>query len=416
MSKKKKSGLNTHQIKVQQSKHRDMFMGRMEALCNAMVGTGYFKLIPEGMLQTLYWNRYPALKAKAAPEADISKVKVAQYNLLMNTFITECILDYETGESIPLRWYLSEGLALVNFIYKMPDELFPNALKLRTAFAEYFPGTEEHKYVLALFKVQLHDANIFLSALDIMIIRANIGSTACYDDQTQTNTVYIEVCKPEKITITIDNQKRSIIQLGWNFSNDKLQGIKIKPSTLGFTGLDSDKPIDVFVQHHALHRLRIRLDLTPGLMHFAIVAMMDQQTIDYVKNDNHSLVPYLLAKEKLGYLLVKWIGDLLVVITFLFLTNDETPEGKKLNKLLSINKLDKEYLGIDTLPEFNRYHFEKNKRLSALFTEAGCGSLLKLKNLKEFSMNYYFDKDPKAILKYLSDSEYFKSLDRLDDN
>lgn len=413
MSKKKKAGLNTHEIKVQQSKNRQMFMGRIEALCDAMVGTEYFKLIPEEMLQVLYWTKYPALKAKAAPDAKISKVKVSQYNLLMNSFITESKLNFETGKSIPLRWYLSEGLALVNYILKMVENHFPEALQLKSVFADYFPGTDSHKWILETFAVHLHDANILLSELNVMIIRANMGSTACYDDETETNTVYIEVCKPESTSITIDNHKRKIIQLGWNFENDKLQVISIKPSTLGFTGTGSDNPIDVYVQMHVLDRLQERLDLTPGLMHFAIVAMIDQQTIAYVKHDNHSLVPYLLSNEKVGYLLVKWIDQKLIVVTFLFLTNDDTPEGKKLSKLLTINRLDKQHLKIDTLPAFNAYHIEDNDLLSKIFIEAGCGSLLKLRNLEEFTVKSLNDKDPESILKYLSDSKYFKGLDQL---
>lgn len=410
MSKKKKAGLNNHEFKVQQIKHKEMFMDRIEALCNAMVGPEYFRLIPPFMLDGLYLFRYPALKAKATSENEISKAKVSQYNQLMNSFITDNTIDFETGLTIPLRWCLSEGIILSRFIAEMPEDYFPNAIRLKIAFAEYLPGTESHKWIQDSFAVILYDTNIFLSELDNVIYQANMGGTASCYEESENNTVYIEACKPESKTITIENSKRRIIELVWYFENNKFIGTLIKPSILGFTGTGSNHPTKVYIQKHALTRLQERLDLTPGIMHYAAFTTFNQEIIVHVKNDKHSLVAYMLSNQKVGYLLVKWIDQKLIIITFLFLTNDDTPEGKKLNNLLTINRLDKQHLMIDTLPAFNAYHIEDNDLLSTIFIEAGCGSLLKLRNLEQFTVKSLNDKDPESILKYLSDSKYFNGL------
>jgi hypothetical protein len=46
-----------------------------------------------------------------------------------------------------------------------------------------------------------------------------------------------------------------------------------------------------------------------------------------------------------------------------------------------------------------------------LFIKAGCGSLLELGHLQEFTVNEVKDKDPDSILKYLADSKYFRSAE-----
>jgi hypothetical protein len=63
---------------------------------------------------------------------------------------------------------------------------------------------------------------------------------------------------------------------------------------------------------------------------------------------------------------------------------------------------------IDKLSTFNAYHFERSEKMSRLFEEAGCGSLLKLGHLQEFSLNEVKDKDPESIEQYLIDANFFR--------
>ena len=68
-----------------------------------------------------------------------------------------------------------------------------------------------------------------------------------------------------------------------------------------------------------------------------------------------------------------------MIQTFLFITNNGTPEGDKLNELMGLNKADKIYWEIDKLSTFMETNFEKNDSLKQLFLQAGCKSLFDLK-------------------------------------
>ena len=131
--------------------------------------------------------------------------------------------------------------------------------------------------------------------------------------------------------------------------------------------------------------------------------------IKHHKDYDRSLVEFYLSDKKAGYLQVELHGDKLIIHTFLFLTNSGTPEGKKLEQLAGLQKADKIYLEIDKLSTFNSYHIDKNEQLKELFVQAGCGSLLELGHLQEYSVNEVKDKDPDSILKYLADSKFFRS-------
>ncbi|HEY0176241.1 MAG TPA: hypothetical protein VGC08_07680 [Pedobacter sp.] len=413
MSKKKKSGFSGHENKVQDKQRRNLFNQKIEQVCNAIAGPGYFKKLRPEALNSMYACRYPVLKAKAEPGTDIPKSKVIQYNKLMNKFIGDIPVDLENGNSIPLGLYLSEGLLLINCMAELAENHTGDMDHFIAPFRDYFQGTESDEVIIEMLNVLVSDTNIFLSDLNHSIIYADITRTACFDKETTFNDIFIREFRPERSSIIIDGEKRSLIRVGWiGWADEKMEWswAKVKPSAIGFKTGSLDIPLDVYIQQHALNSLQERIDITPGILHYLVFAIFMQEDIPHHKYNSHTLVECKLSDQKAGYFLVTLNDAKLIIRTFLFLTNDGTPEGEKLRKLLEINKEDKQYLMIDKLPTFNSYHIEKNERLSKLFTDAGCGSLLKLGHLKEYSQKDIRDKDPESILKYLSDAEYFKGL------
>ena len=404
MSKNKKSGITAQKAKAQEIESRKIFASRIKLFCEALAGPGYFEKISSSALAQMHRCRYPTLKAKADPEKNIPKSKVVQYNKLMNKFIEDMPVNLTNGNSVPMRLYLSEGLLLLNFIRKLPESDF------KKAFEPYFQEEDEDEdLIIEMLATLIHDTNIFLSDLNHSIFNANIGETSCFDEFALTNDVLIQEFKPEKSSVCIDGRNRSIIRVGWVEENMDWLWADVKPSQLGFNTGESDTPVKLYIQQHALLRMQERIDITPGIMHYMIFILFKYSEITYHKNEDHSLVAFKLSDEKVGYLLVTLNDHKLIIQTFLFLTNDGTPEGKKLKHLLEISRMDKEHLMIDRLPTFNSYHFDKDEKLSQMFKDADCGSLLNLGHLQKFSMNEVKDKDPESILKYLSDAAYFKN-------
>ncbi|NRF40713.1 hypothetical protein [Pedobacter foliorum] len=415
MSKQKKkrgsSTANPDAVK-QALMHQKRFVERIETLCNALVGQGYFEKIPERILAQMYTSRYPALKIKANPGSDISKSTVVKANKLLNAFLEDQYITITNGERILLSLLLSEGLVLINFLHVVPANYFPNAALLKEEFKDYLPDSEGYLSLQEMLGIMVQDVNVFLSDLNKSVLTADISETACFNISSKHNDIYLDEFKTDKTSIVINDNSRSMFRLGWLVPDWEYP--KVKPSALGFDVAGLDVPLDIYIQKHALDRMQERLDMVPGLMHYKTFLIFTEPEIKHYKDKNRSLVEFCLPDKKLGYLQVELHGNRLIIHTFLFLTNNGTPEGMKLEKLAGLQKADKMYLEIDKLSTFNSYHVDKNEQLKDLFIKAGCGSLLDLAHLQEFSVNEVKDKDPESILKYLADSKYFRSKETLE--
>ena len=224
----------------------------------------------------------------------------------------------------------------------------------------------------------------------------------------QTNTILVQQFKPLKSLIFIDEQKREIINVSRPTPFGRILQVAIKPSDIGFTAAN-DEPLDLYIQQHALKRLDERLGLLPDVVHGHMFFTLFNQQLTYVKERDHSLITFYMHGIKVGYFLTTLNEDKLIIRSFLFLTNDGTPEGNKLRKLTKLEKFDKKYLGIDKLSTFNAYHINQDEELSELFNEAGCGSLLQADSLEIISTAYIPNKDTTTLHKYLKGNSYFRN-------
>lgn len=193
-----------------------------------------------------------------------------------------------------------------------------------------------------------------------------------------------------------------MLRIGWPDGFGNIDWISIEPSKIGFlNGKQDARP--VYIQRHALNRLNERLDLYSGLVHEAIASGFDAETYEWHHRNGKALVAFRILKKKVGYLVVSYEQDILIIRSFLFLTNNGTPEGNKLIGLTKLAPLDKSYLGVDTLPGFAGFDFPSNAELSELFRQAGCEDLLKMDPIINFSEALVRRKDSEELMKYLAD-------------
>ena len=212
--------------------------------------------------------------------------------------------------------------------------------------------------------------------------------------------------KPEIISHKIDGKKRQIYRVGWGSPAYKAKWVTLLPEKINIPGLFSNLPIPVYFQSHVLHRLEERLDcFVPGCLQFKLYESLEKPV--FVNFEGRMLIEYHYMNEiKYGYLVVEYIEGFILVKTFLFLTNNGTPEGKKLEELSGLSKLDKKYWAIDKHSTFLTSDLANNEKLKTLFTEAGCEKLfepvetdLEINECKEFAdkMMNYMNRDGRTV-------------------
>ncbi|MES2827177.1 MAG: hypothetical protein V4687_03450 [Bacteroidota bacterium] len=382
------------------------FTQRIKALLELYGGSELLTKIPAIYIDKLFSLRYTVLKVKPASGQIIEKANIVKFNKLMNLLIENEFIELDNGNLVPLSWYATEVLTLIDAMtqIKPEDAEFETIAK---HFLPYFPDTEIYNAIQDKLISIITDTTRFLSDFNKEIFRVTLDEAAVFNRFCPQNDLLIHAFKPEPVKLVLNGEKHSAIQLGWVDHNLKWKMLKVKASALGFKVDGLDIPLDVFVQNHALMRLKERINIIPGVIHEILMRTFGEKSINHVWQEGKSLVEFRVSDEKVGYLIVKLHSNKLVVHTFLFLTNDQTPEGEKLRRLLEIERADKKYLQIDNLTDFNAYHIYNNEKLSQLFKDAGCGSLLKLSHLKEFSETQVSDKNSDSIERYLADAPYF---------
>jgi len=124
------------------------------------------------------------------------------------------------------------------------------------------------------------------------------------------------------------------------------------------------------------------------------------------------LVAFRLFNTKVGYLLAEYIDDAVLIHTFLFITNNGTPEGQKLTELTGLGKLDKKYLAIDKLSSFVKSDIGKNEKLKSIFEKAGCSSLLDIEETVEKISTKHADSSiTELLLRYLKTEDELKEIE-----
>jgi hypothetical protein len=121
-----------------------------------------------------------------------------------------------------------------------------------------------------------------------------------------------------------------------------------------------EEMFNVYVQSHVLHRFKQRVDtVSPSIQNLLFLYAFTRGA-HLVRFQKQTLFASLVEDERpIGYFTYFVQGDDMIINTFLPLTSADTPEGKKLNDILSLSKEELIYLGMDKLSFLLRVDFDQ---------------------------------------------------------
>ena len=179
------------------------------------------------------------------------------------------------------------------------------------------------------------------------------------------------------------------------------------------------KVFNIYVQSHVFHRFKERLDIFCPTDHNLLFQYAFTRYIKPVRFDNREFFACYIADDcPVGYFPFLVRGDDLIINTFLPLVGENTPEGKKLQKLLSLSKEEIIYLGMDKISFFTRVDFEQIPELKQALIDSNIWPVkLELDKMEEIDeddvsigndktmfVKNYFDKRDKNF--YLNRRKY----------
>lgn len=198
--------------------------------------------------------------------------------------------------------------------------------------------------------------------------------TVCYgfewepdlDSDPYKITIWIEQKQCKRKSLIIDGIKRIVYRPEYCIRERLLHHPYV---------VYEENEYDVYMQGHSLRRLEERLDTMPNRMvrSYLTRSLLGRELQIHKKR---LLLPFHLESVLLGYFVCELISDICVLKTFLFISQDGTPEGDALTDLLQIKKFEKRHLKLEKLSHFTESDIRGDEVLVTLLKECGLGHLL----------------------------------------
>jgi hypothetical protein len=131
-----------------------------------------------------------------------------------------------------------------------------------------------------------------------------------------------------------------------------------------FPGIARDKQLNIYIQSHAIHRFKERIDTLYPIMRneFLVLSLMMVQRVVRCPNGMQMIaciMPSEHGEKTIGYFAFTIDGDNLLVLTLLPLLSQSVPEGHILYERLRLSSEDLKYLGMDKLSFFYEVDIEQ---------------------------------------------------------
>lgn len=397
--KKRNKGKSPQQIKQEQAHQKNLYLQRIQMVMDGIASEPAYHLLSHLEIELIYLARMRPFKLEFAESTNIFSRQVNDH---LTTILKKTMVAID-NENTMVNLYDFYTLIETIFVFwrNTNKESFPNAAKFIERFPVFTNGYDTKRlaaYELFYKKIEL----IAWSITNVLEIIAWINPFENNDWNNQSlffNHYVVHHEKTPSEILEIDGKKRRIFRLGYG-TKDGITWLSLTPGELGKHGRMKNFPLKVYIQKHALDRIKERLGDVLHTIHFFLITNAILQCEAYPAGGNSFLLACKYDSVKLGYFKASIIEDKLLIRTFLFLTNNGTPEGKMLENQLGIQKEDKKYFGIDTLKVFINSDIEQNEKLKAVFCQAGCGDLFGIS--KYFSGNdNHFIHCADSLAKYL---------------
>ena len=411
---KKKPSTHQHQ-KLANAQHRNEFFRRLKYVINGISGEDVFSLIPKNVLENLYDLRSHTLRVVVpigykAPHEILFDAKC----ILSAWAKREKIVIAPNGFEISLDDYYSIALTVMNFYNGLTTDKWPYVAIVKTGLDGFITDSEilfneanTRLYgILQAFGIGICDMSKTLYWYKHEIVSSPDLGKGIH------NVVSLFSHDLESAVFVIGGHPRPVKRVGWAVAYKGIEWVELKPSLFDVNSVNTETPMKVYVQSHALLRLAERLDcFTTGLLHLNLYHSLKDAKVFY---DNHGniLIEYRFFDTKAGYLRLDIVNGAMVIRTFLFVTNNGTPEGQLLEKNTGLQKLDKKYLAIDKLSTFMSSDIGDNQEVRKIFEGAGCHCLLELyEKVNVLSTKHPEQPISKLLLEYLGRKNALTSLE-----
>lgn len=394
MSSKKSNKVANQIQKNLYAKTKKDFIGKLKWVCDQIADENISDLIPDTYYDFIYSCRQHFLRFQAAKGHKIPSAILEEIKTVSTAFLKKIQISIPTHNDkifeISVFDYYSLAYTLILHATNLSEKEFNNAAYVKSALQPLIDFSESPAGTAAWnsFCSPLGATGVTYTCLNessyVMKLRSAIFP------EISSGTAYIMELYSvpcEKITTVINNENRPAYRIGWHLPEPE---VHTRWLTLNY----QNKEMSVYIQSHAIIRLRERLEgVLKGPLHFCVYESIREPKI-VIQSEEKFLIEFRLLHKKVGYLVATISDNKVIILTFLFLTHSGTPEGERLKKLLGLQKEDVKYLAIDRLSAFVDSDLIENEAVKKIFIEAGCEDLF---DRDSFIYEINWESNPKRI-------------------
>ncbi len=375
--KRKKKKICVQQTKQEKGARLKVYKKRIIYFLKLMDCEEVQALISDNYLSGMYYkrnNNLPKIRQTERVIADHQSIRKIQSDL--DEFISYKTIEiYPDGPKVSAREVMIYIIIIYLLVTANEQSTDANVHRLVNQFKEKAPDING-LYSKACVEIDgaMSYISLALTHLNERICWLEYVSKNQGKDFLENNIKIIEKI-PDRLMIVIDNHPRPVYRLAMAFPGSGLHEVSVSSDQLFLDKSIRNIPISVYFQNHVLHRLEERLDCFSRTMReLYLYANMKDPKISQFKG--RTLVEYNIGKQsKMGYLVVEYLDGILLVKTFLLLSNSGTPEGQQLEEVSGMNKIDREYWTIDRLSTFQNSDMKDHPKVKEVFEKSGCGTL-----------------------------------------
>jgi len=316
-------------------------------------------------------TRFRAIRIEAGNDL-VPKQLLATARKQMDQYLSEQRISFvEGGYEMSYKDYIAVALHTYYFV---TDKKNPCPVIVKEKFA---------KLIEAVEGVDNSPFNLLMTTSNFVSIQMSRMHRRMYyfryqieaHDMHVNESLYMYGFQHHKRKLRIRDTTRLAYRVGWCIADQGITWAQVTGSQFGYDNEWSDLPVRVYVQAHALQRLKERVDVIANSYLQFYLYLSIQDLVVVRTESGQQLIEFHYAGKKLGYFAFDLLGKNLVIRTFLFITMDGTPEGDTLREKLGIEAEDKRYLSIDKLSTFVISDIKSNPEVKQHFIDAGCEQL-----------------------------------------
>lgn len=374
------------------NRRRDEYIDTLARLSEQLGLKEWFDDISATELTVCFRMRISALVYRQVGELPLPKKAEEDVKGYIPLYLKQECYDYPNGTKVSAHHIVHylDMLALLSFSRRR--DLTEGYLRHQAKVDELIDFVDE-----SIDKVEksieqcLHALSMVLSIPDERFIIFSLNYDASKTESnrplsashTSQYCIYYEVIPAISRTFTVEGSRRTGFRYGFPICNSSdISGLNL-PAQL--FGIQKTEPLEVYIQSHALNRFVERIDAVDFNIAFSrcTINLLLSPSVKRI-GSNKFLLEVAFCDLKLGYFVACVVDGVVLIKTFLFVTSSSTPEGRKLDTLTGLKKLDKQFLGIDKLSTYMALDVNKSPELVSIFQEAGLEELL-LIDKKQFA-------------------------------